>query len=201
MGINWLDDHNHPRFVRHYGPFTTPADISASEIGGLEKTSGQIRPELVQFVEQAAAQRPVTRVLLPGEPKAVVAAYAKWLRIDPGRIVTAGLNEGDDFDWNFENDPPPSLGAYSLIVSQAMLEHLIDPYKHVRDLFAALDEHGDLILHTVTPSFDYRRCPIDCVRFFPDWFENVADRIGAEVAGRFVGHWRIMYHLTRSGVR
>ncbi len=193
------DDFYAPRYVESYGSFTRRADISTRGIGGLEKPSSHIRREIVQFVNQANAERPITRLLLPGEPKAVVPAYADWLKIDRNQIVTAGLDEGADFDWNYENDPPPGMGTYSLIVSQAMLEHLIDPYKHVRDLYALLDEHGDLILHTVTPGYPYHRVPIDSVRFFPDWFESVAERIGAEVRGKFIGDRRIMYRLTRPG--
>jgi hypothetical protein len=56
-----------------------------------------------------------------------------------------------------------------------------------------------MIIHTVTPGFAYHRHPVDCFRFYPDWFEEVADRLGAEITGRFVGELRILYQFTKPG--
>jgi 2-polyprenyl-3-methyl-5-hydroxy-6-metoxy-1,4-benzoquinol methylase len=100
--------------------------------------------------------------------------------------------------WNFEHDCPGGLGPFSLIISQAMIEHLLEPYKHLRDLFSTLDAGGSMIIHTVTPGFEYHRYPVDCFRFYPDWFEEVADRLGATVTGRFVGDLRILYQFTKA---
>lgn len=124
--------------------------ITAEPIGGLTKESGHIRRELVHFVERVASKAPL---FLPGEPGEVVPTYTKWLGVDQSQITTAGLAEDVDVVWNFENDPPDGLGPFSLIVSQAMIEHLIDPYKHVRDLYSLLAVDGNLIIHTVVPGF------------------------------------------------
>jgi hypothetical protein len=190
-----VQDFDRPRWFEVYGSFTTPEEITAEPIEGLTKESGHIRRELVQFVDSVAVKAPL---FLPGEPGEVVPTYAEWLELDSSQITTAGLAEDVDVVWNFEDDPPAGLGPFALIVSQAMIEHLIDPYKHVRDQYALLGEGGNLILHTVVPGFGYHRHPVDCVRFFPDWFEEVADRLGAEISGRFVGELHILYQFTKA---
>ena len=79
-----------------------------------------------------------------------------------------------------------------------MLEHLVQPYKHVCDLVDALNPGGHLVLHTVIPGFPYHRYPIDCARFFPDWFEEVARRLSLQICDRYIGDLRIMYKLRKN---
>ena len=78
-----------------------------------------------------------------------------------------------------------------------MLEHLVDPYKHVADLIALLNTGGMLILHTHIPGFKYHRYPVDCIRFYPDWFEEVATRTNCQVLDRYIGELRICYTLQK----
>jgi cyclopropane fatty-acyl-phospholipid synthase-like methyltransferase len=65
-------------------------------------------------------------------------------------------------------------GPFDLIISQAILEHLITPYAHMLDLCNLLQTDGYILVHTVTPGFVYHRYPIDVYRFFPDFFEKIA---------------------------
>jgi hypothetical protein len=185
------------RWIQSYGAFTRPDMIGSAPIRGLAKESGGIRREIVDFVNALALHHSVVPLLLPGEYKRVTPAYTEWLGIDAGQVVTAGLGSDVDVDWNFEEDPPVGIGPFSLIVSQAMIEHLLDPYKHIRDLYSLLDDEGSMIIHTVTPGYQYHRYPVDCCRFFPDWFEAAADRLEAQVTGRFVGDLRILYQFTK----
>jgi len=184
----------YPKFRTHYGEFRSDEDYSGYEIGNLPKESGKIRKEIVKAIHDIPD--PVSRVPLPGESNAVKYAYADLFRLDEKDIVTAGLYDDVDFHWNFEEDPP-DFGKFHCIVSQAMLEHLIDPYKHVKDLTGALEEGGYLILHTVIPGFPYHRFPIDCVRFFPDWFEEVSKKLKLEICDKYVGQLRILYNLRK----
>lgn len=139
---------------------------------------------------------PLKTALLPGEHNGLKSVYANLLNIPENEIKTTGLSDNVDYHWNFENRPP-NFGHFSIIISQAMLEHLIDPYKHVRDLFDALEPGGHLILHTDIPGFQYHRYPIDCFRFFPDWFEEVAIRLGAIIADKYIGEQRILYRFCK----
>ncbi len=112
--------------------------------------------------------------------------------IQAEKVYTAGLS-GTDFQWNFEKDAPVLDEKFDLLISQAILEHLLNPYKHVEDLSNLLQENGHLILHTVLPGFAYHRHPIDSLRFFPDWFEEVGQRMNMEVVKKRIVGTHIFY--------
>ncbi len=184
------------RWESIYGHFLRPEDITAEPIRGLDKESGWIHRFIVEFVDRLRTHASITPVLLAGEPARVVSHYESWLGLKRDEFTTAGL-EDVDVEWNYENDPPRAMGTFRLVLSQAMFEHLIDPYRHLCDLYGLLEPGGSLIVMTHLPGFGYHRHPIDAVRFFPDWFETVAVRLGADVTGRLVGDDRIVYQLTR----
>lgn len=185
--------YEYPQIKKQYGNFRLDKDYSEQHIKGLSKESGTIRGIIVNIVKNEE-QKP-NRVLLPGEYNTDKNQYSKLFDIDVEKIVTAGIGDDMDFEWNYEEDPP-EMGKFDLIVSQAMLEHLLNPYKHVVDLSEMLNPGGKLILHTHIPGFVYHRYPIDCVRFFPDWFETVAERLNLSVYDRYIGDLRICYTLT-----
>jgi SAM-dependent methyltransferase len=181
------------QFEEIYGDFHIGESFEHLAITGLDKPSGAIRGSIVHFCGRLP--RPEA-VLLPGEPSRLRSVYASMLGVDDSAVVTTGLMDDVDFAWDFEQDPP-EMGTFDLVLSQAMLEHLIDPYKHMRDLARLLNPGGHLIVHTHVPSFQYHRFPIDCQRFFPDWFEEVAERTSLTVVDKFIGEGRILYVLGR----
>ena len=181
-------------FKKYYGYFHLDADYGNLAVTGLAKESGCIRGEIVNSIQNITDT--LKSVLLPGENNAVKDAYAALFKLPNSRITTAGISEHVDFRWNFEHDPP-RMGPFDCIVSQAMLEHLINPYKHVCDLYCLLENGGHLILHTHIPGFEYHRYPIDCMRFFPDWFEVMADRLGAAIVDKCIYERRILYHFRK----
>jgi SAM-dependent methyltransferase len=178
-----------------YGNFRLDKDYNAKHIRGLKKESGVIRGVIVDNVEKFESR--VQRVLLPGEYNADKNQYSKMIGIHIDNILTAGIGGDMDYEWNFEDDPP-EMGEFDLIISQAMLEHLLNPYKHVADLSKMLNPGGKLILHTHIPGFGYHRYPVDCLRFFPDWFEETASRLTLNVLDRYIGDLRICYTLEKS---
>lgn len=136
------------------------------------------------------------RVLLPGENAVSKQQIYQGLKIklEKSEIITAGLSRGVDYRWDFEEDPP-QIGKFSLIISQAMLEHLVDPYKHIKDLANYLDTGGYLIVHSVLPGFTYHRYPIDTLRFHPDWFEEIAEpkRCNLKIVKKHIRDFNIFY--------
>ncbi|HFS85234.1 MAG TPA: hypothetical protein ENK72_01285 [Epsilonproteobacteria bacterium] len=184
--------YDYPQLHKTYDDFKLDTDYSHKHLYGLSKESGAIRGVIVDIVE--SLPHPVSHVLLPGEYNTDRHHYAKLFNLDVNAIVTAGLGGDMDHEWNYENNPP-QMGKFDLIISQAMLEHLLNPYKHVSDLSLMLEEGGTLILHTHTPGFQYHKYPIDCLRFYPDWFEEVAKRLGLVVYDRYIGDLRICYTL------
>jgi len=89
------------------------------------------------------------------------------------------------------------MGQYQLIISQAILEHLINPYKHISDLHRLLEPGGHLIVHSVLPGYFYHRYPVDCLRFYPDWFEEAAARLGFHVVAKHIHRGHIFYKLRK----
>lgn len=181
--------------TRALGQFDDGAQHADLTISGLSSESGTILGEVVHALRRFA--RPEHALLLAGERRSARAAYSQASRIPVERILTAGLHEDMDYRWNYEELPPP-IPLVDIIASHAMLEHLVDPYRHVRDCYGLLQPGGVLVVHTVMPGFQYHRFPVDCFRFYPDWFEEVASRLSAQVAARYLsvqGH--VVYCLAK----
>lgn len=185
-----------PRFEEIYGDFHIGKNYKSYAIGGLPNESGQVRGEIVYLLKEIHGS--VKNLLLPGEKNVVKPIFSDILAIPTEAISTAGLAEDMDWPWNFE-ESPPEFGQFDCIVSQAMLEHLIDPCMHMRDMEKHLAPGGFLIVHSVTPGFDYHRYPVDCVRFFPDWFEEVGKRLGLKVEQKFIDRGHITYMYRKPG--
>lgn len=183
-----------PEFSRVYGTFRDDKAHSKLHIQGLAKESGTIRGTIVHAVQCVGT--PIRRTLLPGEYNRDKPHYARLIGTPTANIVTAGVHPDMDHCWDYA-DPPPAMDPFDLIISQAMLEHLVDPYRHVADLAGLLEPEGHLILHTHPPGFPYHRHPVDCLRFYPDWFEETASRLGLSIAQRYIGNLRICYMLRK----
>ena len=180
--------------ARQFGDLRSDADWKSLMVKGLDNESSQIFGLVVQTIRDI--ETPPTPMLLAGEAASAKQVYASIAGIPVQDITTAGLHDDADHRWDFE-ESPPDVGHYRCVVSYAILEHLIDPYRHVRDLAALLASGRDLVIFTVSPGFPYHRHPIDCVRFFPDWFETVGERLGLAVADRFYGSERVMYRYRK----
>jgi SAM-dependent methyltransferase len=133
-------------------------------------------------------------ILLDGDNKSVVAQFKERLNFNKSTVSTVGLGGDFDYLWNFEDDCPKELtNNFDLIISQAMIEHLINPFKHLEDLSKLLKNDGYLIVHSVMPGYTYHRYPIDTVRFFPDWFEFSAKKLGLKVERKFLKDFHLFY--------
>lgn len=184
------------KFETLYGSFRANENHDALAVVGLPTESGGIRGEIVNFIRNCPTGS-FKRLLLAGENPRVKDAWARLLNNPSCSVVTAGLADDVDIRWNFEAPPPEEAGGADLVVSQAILEHLIDPYGHMKDLWGILNAGGFLLVLTVVPGFHYHRYPVDCVRFFPDWFEEVANRLGAKICDRSLIDGRITYLLQK----
>ena len=188
---------DYPGIKRQYGDFRLDQCYDHRHITGLSKESGSIRGAIVDVIERT--DRRISRALLPGEYNTDKPQYARLFDVEEKQIVTAGMGEDMDHEWDYEQDPP-EMGKFDLIISQAMLEHLLDPHKHVVDLSRLLNTGGLMILHTHIPGFSYHRYPVDCLRFYPDWFEELAKRLHLSVVDRYIGDLRICYTLQNRAI-
>jgi SAM-dependent methyltransferase len=66
---------------------------------------------------------------------------------------------------------------FDLIISQANIEHVYDPFRYMVNLASLLSNDGRLFVHTVTPGFPYHAFPRDYFRFFSDWFIDFPENL------------------------
>jgi len=173
-----------------YGPFDKE-EYTQYTFHNLPSESAYYHGEIIQWVQMLTPSP--NRTLLAGEAKQAASELARIM--DLGKIITAGVLDVD-IPWNFEKQVP-EMGAFNLIISQAILEHLLDPYQHMLALNTLLEKGGYLLVHTVTPGFVYHRYPIDSCRFYPDFFETFAERVNLKVCKKRVHDNHIFYLFRR----
>jgi hypothetical protein len=88
-------------------------------------------------------------------------------------------NKGEEFtDFNIDFNFEP---AYNLILSQALLEHVSRPCIALKNMIDLTHVNGHIFLHTQNPQMGYHAFPIDCVRFFKDWFVDMQKYLPIEL--------------------
>ncbi|GAI20368.1 unnamed protein product, partial [marine sediment metagenome] len=185
----------------YYGDFE---NLSRSEIknytlwykGRIKNVSGLLLAEIVKsIIELGYVPR---NILLDGDNKSIVNQFKERFNFNSSKVITVGIGKDFDYNWNFENDPPQNLPKdFDLIISQAMFEHLLNPYKHLSDLTKRLQSGGVIIVHTLMPGFAYHRYPIDAFRFFPDWFEAASERLYLSITRKLQRDFNIFYVLKK----
>ena len=191
-----LRQKTYPAITRQYGHLRLGENWRDSSVRGTDNESGIVMGWVVKSIQRLAPAP--GSILLAGEGASAKPVYAEIAGVPVERVTTGGLHGDADFRWNFEESPPEGVGPFDCIVSYAILEHLLDPWGHVRDLGGLLAPGGSLILYTVGPGFPYHRHPVDCLRFFPDWFEEAADRLRLAVAECLIGEDHIVYRLSKT---
>lgn len=88
------------------------------------------------------------------------------------------VGESYEVDLNVLQDFPTT---YPAVMSQALLEHVSRPSVAIENMIRMVDPGGVVILHTVNPGCGYHAFPIDCVRFFPDFWRDLAQYIPYEL--------------------
>jgi SAM-dependent methyltransferase len=173
------------KWEKTYGIFDSN-NYDAFSVDDLSNESGFYHGELIKW----SADLYPNCVLFAGE-NTKTATYLKE-KINAKKVITAGLSEVD-YRWNFEHTAPDIPGKIDLIISHAIFEHLLNPYKHLSELARLVETQGVLIIHTVMPGFRYHRYPVDTLRFYPDWFEEMADRLQLKIVNKRIKEDHIFY--------
>lgn len=168
--------------TRVYGAFLDADNFQNEVVRDTASESNKISGVVAHALRSVS--KPADLLFLPGERRSARQAYSQVSGVPVDQILTAGWHDDMDFQWNFESSPPVEMPKVDLIASQAIIEHLIDPFKHLEDCHGLLKPGGHMVFSTVIPGFQYHRYPVDCLRFFPDWFEEVARRLDAQVVLR-----------------
>ena len=68
------------------------------------------------------------------------------------------------------NQNNPLLNNYDLIINQATIEHVYNPFQAILNLTKSLKSGGILVTHTHPPNQEYHQYPRDYFRFMIDWW-------------------------------
>jgi hypothetical protein len=68
------------------------------------------------------------------------------------------------------NQTNPITSMYDLIINQATLEHVYNPFQAMVNLINSLNVGGILVTHTHPPNQEYHQYPRDYFRFMIDWW-------------------------------
>lgn len=111
-------------------------------------------------------------ILLVGEPEACKSVFYNHF----GNVTVDVLSYSGERGENYINDLNILTDfdkTYSTVFSQAVLEHVCRPSIYVENLSRLTKTGGHIVLMSVGPKFGYHRFPIDCVRFFKDFYEDL----------------------------
>jgi len=111
-------------------------------------------------------------LILVAEPEAVVPVLKRRF---PGKEITtlpySGIRgEGFEYDLCIPFEYPRKFDS---ALCQATLEHIPRPATAIENMLRLLNPRGILVLHTVGPGSPYHRFPVDCLRFWPDFYPEV----------------------------
>lgn len=62
---------------------------------------------------------------------------------------------------------------FDLIINQATLEHVYNPFQAMENLCDSLNKDGILVTHTHPPNMGYHQYPRDYFRFMKDWWYDL----------------------------
>lgn len=72
---------------------------------------------------------------------------------------------------------PNKVSKVDVVVCQATLEHVHDPFTSMYNMAQVLNSGGIMTVHTHVQPFMYHPHPRDYIRFFPDWFIDMQNWI------------------------
>ncbi len=124
-------------------------------------------------------------ILLAGEDRDMAPIISN--EVGASCVETAGRGDADHL-WDFNLIPPRDLGLrwFDMVITQAIFEHILNPYMFLSFLSAMIRPGGHVLIHTHIPGFPHHTgdsFPIDCLRYYPDWFQAVGPHFNLEVVG------------------
>mgnify|MGYP001565895980 CR=1 FL=1 len=94
------------------------------------------------------------------------------------RLIGPDQDTSVDVEWDVCMSTTVWAGRrFNSVIAQALVEHVIDPTRAIRNMASLLKEDGFLYLMTCTPSFHYHAYPRDYVRFHQDYFEDLPEAL------------------------
>jgi SAM-dependent methyltransferase len=167
------------------------ASTYRNDPGGLipiDNSSGGLLKRIALLAEEYSTPAEYQNYMLITEPDSGVDVFANWYQKSFEKTISVTtLDIALKTDWNageFEVDlanPELNLDGVAkqnVIISQSLLEHVVDPVQVLRNLKKLLKPNGIISLQTCNPFITLHRYPVDCLRFYPDFFLGLESYVG-----------------------
>lgn len=162
----------------HYGSQEWNYDSSKNWVGGkfeVSNLSGGYHGILKQWLDHYQSNS--TTCLLVSENKVVKDQFSLTYPSINFKTLEyyEEMNQDIDLKYNLcEQWTHKDIEKFDIVLCQATFEHLYDPCTAIRNLKDSLNTNGVLLIHTHVPGMEYHPYPKDYLRFYPDWFFEVA---------------------------
>jgi hypothetical protein len=87
--------------------------------------------------------------------------------------TTDFFDRNTDFFVDICSKQNPFTQKFDMIINQATLEHVYNPFQAMENLIGALNINGILLTHTHAPLMEYHQYPRDYMRFMKDWWYDL----------------------------
>lgn len=129
----------------------------------------------------------VKPLLVPGvsvlevSPEAIPGAYRRECEhVDCWHTLTLGACEGATYEATEPYHYPVCDGAYGVVLSGQVIEHVPMPWLWMREL-ARICRPGGLVVTIAPVSWQYHEAPIDCWRIYADGMRALSEYAGLTV--------------------
>jgi hypothetical protein len=138
-------------------------------------------------------------MILVAEPYECAAVMKElWPQLREIDVVPSGGVAGEEFDYDLNVIQTTFEPLYELVVCQATIEHVCMPANAIANCANLCAQGGHLTLMTVAPGFEYHAWPIDCLRFFPDFFKDLERYLPIKMVeyDEYIGRIVVTYEKT-----
>jgi len=145
--------------------------------------SGYFHEILFEFIKYYGPGKNILLVLEPLICKKVFKEYFGYMDIDIDNISYEGeRGEEYKFDLNVIVKHEKKISKqYDIVFCQAVLEHICRPSILIENLVDFTNDGKYIILMSVNPRKKYHGYPLDCVRFFADFYKDLTNYLSIEL--------------------
>ena len=114
---------------------------------------------------------------LVAEDPCVEPLFRNWFpKVEFGYVGVSNMEYELDL-----NIPIEIEKQYDSVFSQALIEHVCNPFMAIQNMASLCNTGGIIVIHTVSLRFGIHRFPVDCVRFLPDFWTEMCKYVDIEL--------------------
>lgn len=174
-----MPEHNTCLYSKSKQPWNLTIQPGHYTIGGLFKVSNLsngyhgILQQWWEFYTYRESDSTINVLLISENNKVkseFKARYPSWNIVTIDNYPEISTTNDVDTVGDICNSVNPIVGKFDLIINQATLEHVYNPFQAMSNLISSLNEGGFLLTHTHPPNQEYHQYPRDYFRFMIDWW-------------------------------